>query len=120
LTFTAVKNDSNSGGCAAVAAVGPNTDYDNEYEIDAFYQNGRSILKAGSLSPGTTNFSVNTVKSGMGQLLAVSFLYVGGEENVGVVTVSNFRINNIPANGFDLSNPQTCSPYVRQISEDCI
>jgi hypothetical protein len=33
--------------------------------------------------------------------------------------VSNFRINNIPANGFDLSNPQTCSPYVPQIFEGC-
>jgi hypothetical protein len=104
LTFTADKTDS---------------EYSNEYEIVGFYQSGKEVLfKSGSLPKGIKNFSVNTVRANKGQLLAVSFLYAGGVEVGGTVVVSNFAINGIPANGFDLTNPQTCSPYVTQIIEE--
>jgi len=103
LSFTAVKSTPNE---------------DNDYEIVAFYQFGSVVLQQGTLPDGTTNLSVNTVKPGKGNLLAVSFLYAGYQE-LGIVTVSNFRINNIPVSEFNLNHPQNCAPYVLLLEEPC-
>jgi hypothetical protein len=98
LTFTAVNNTPK---------------VTNAYSIVAFYQTGTVVLKSGNLKKGTTNFSVNTVtsNSNLGQLLAVTFFFAGEAPGEASATVSNFFINDIPTNGFDLSNEQTCGTF---------